>query len=117
MYCKNCGKEIDDKAIICPNCGVATGFCEAPSQNQTNILAIVGFVLAFFFPLAGLICSIIGKNKVAEYNGNGKNLATAGIAVSIAMLALEVIAVIIALIVTFAAIYTIPSYYYTALLP
>lgn len=24
MFCKNCGKEIDDKAIICPNCGVAT---------------------------------------------------------------------------------------------
>lgn len=22
MYCKNCGKEIDDKAFVCPNCGV-----------------------------------------------------------------------------------------------
>lgn len=117
MYCKNCGKEIDDKAIICPNCGVATGFSGTSSQNQTNVLAIIGFVLAFFFPIAGLICSIIGKNKVADYGGNGKNLATAGIAVSIAMLVLEVIAIIIVLIVTFAAIYTIPSYYYTALLP
>ena len=26
MYCKNCGKEIDDKAVICVHCGVATGF-------------------------------------------------------------------------------------------
>ncbi len=24
MFCKNCGKQIDDKAVICPNCGVAT---------------------------------------------------------------------------------------------
>lgn len=24
MFCKNCGKQIDDKAIICPNCGVTT---------------------------------------------------------------------------------------------
>lgn len=24
MYCKNCGKEIDDKAVICPGCGVPT---------------------------------------------------------------------------------------------
>lgn len=24
MYCTNCGKEIDDKAVICPNCGVPT---------------------------------------------------------------------------------------------
>lgn len=24
MYCKNCGKEIDDKAVVCPGCGVPT---------------------------------------------------------------------------------------------
>ncbi len=24
MFCNNCGKEIDDKAVICPNCGTAT---------------------------------------------------------------------------------------------
>ena len=22
-FCKNCGKEIDDNAVICPNCGVS----------------------------------------------------------------------------------------------
>jgi len=22
MFCKNCGKQIDDKAVICPGCGV-----------------------------------------------------------------------------------------------
>lgn len=22
MYCKNCGKQIDDRAVICPHCGV-----------------------------------------------------------------------------------------------
>ena len=25
MFCKNCGKEIDDKAVICVHCGCATG--------------------------------------------------------------------------------------------
>ncbi len=24
MYCSNCGKQIDDKAVICPECGVST---------------------------------------------------------------------------------------------
>lgn len=24
MFCKSCGKQIEDKAVICPNCGVAT---------------------------------------------------------------------------------------------
>ena len=22
MHCKNCGKEIDDNAVVCPHCGV-----------------------------------------------------------------------------------------------
>lgn len=25
MFCKHCGKEIDDEAVICPNCGVQVG--------------------------------------------------------------------------------------------
>lgn len=25
MFCKNCGKEVDDKAVICVHCGCATG--------------------------------------------------------------------------------------------
>lgn len=29
MYCKNCGKEIDNKAVICPACGV-------PTQDKTD---------------------------------------------------------------------------------
>ena len=24
MYCSNCGSQLDDKAIVCPKCGVAT---------------------------------------------------------------------------------------------
>ncbi len=24
MFCYNCGKEIDDKAVVCVNCGVET---------------------------------------------------------------------------------------------
>lgn len=24
MFCKNCGKQIDDKAVVCPCCGVET---------------------------------------------------------------------------------------------
>ena len=31
MYCTNCGKQIDDKAVICVHCGV-------PTNNKTNIV-------------------------------------------------------------------------------
>ena len=90
MYCKNCGKEIDDKAVVCPYCGVQVGNV-APAQNKTNVLAIVGFIFAFLMPIVGLICSIIGKNKADEYGGNGKGLATAGIIISIVEIALVIV--------------------------
>ena len=31
MFCMNCGKEIDDKAVICVHCGVAT-----PNMQKMN---------------------------------------------------------------------------------
>ncbi|HIZ64142.1 MAG TPA: zinc ribbon domain-containing protein, partial [Firmicutes bacterium] len=46
MFCKNCGKEIDDKAIVCPYCGVQVQSLPT-QQNKTNTLAIVGFIFAF----------------------------------------------------------------------
>lgn len=41
MYCQKCGKEIDDEAIVCPHCGVATKnmHSQEPAQvviNNTN---------------------------------------------------------------------------------
>lgn len=92
MYCKNCGKEIDDKAVICPCCGVQVA--EVPKENRTNTLALIGFILAFVVPVAGLICSIIGSRNAADCGGNGKGLATAGIAISIVELALAAVIVV-----------------------
>lgn len=39
MFCKNCGKEIDDKAFVCTNCGVKVQE-EAKSEpvSQPNII-------------------------------------------------------------------------------
>ncbi|MDE6275455.1 MAG: zinc-ribbon domain-containing protein [Clostridia bacterium] len=92
MYCANCGKEIDDKAVVCPYCGVATG--KTYTNNKTtenNTIAIVGFIFAFLMPLVGLICSIIGINRSTELNGKGKGLALAGIIISIVAMVAYVI--------------------------
>ncbi len=92
MYCKNCGSNLDDRAVICPHCGVPTGEnVQTPAKNQTNVIAVVGFVLSFFLALAGLICSIIGYKKASEMNGNGKGLALAGIIISAISLATSII--------------------------
>lgn len=36
MFCYNCGKEIDDKAVVCVNCGVETK--NMKSKTDKNIV-------------------------------------------------------------------------------
>ena len=97
MFCNNCGSQIDDNAVVCPNCGVVTNNYIAKNTNQnneTNVLAIVGFILSFFIAIAGLICSIIGYRKAAELNGKGKGLALAGILISAIWIGIVILLII-----------------------
>ena len=32
-FCKNCGTEIDDRAVVCPKCGVAQQTVSAGADN------------------------------------------------------------------------------------
>ncbi len=88
MFCKNCGKEINDEAVVCPNCGVATekmAQTSAPVPAQKNTIALVGFILSILeFNVIALILSIIGltNSRKPEYNGDGKGFAIAGIIIS-----------------------------------
>lgn len=50
-YCKNCGKEIVNEAVICPHCGVPQEKIPATVDSGS-----IGWgVLGFCFPLVGLI--------------------------------------------------------------
>lgn len=96
MYCKHCGHEVNENAIICPNCGVATENYmavakPAESQSKFNGLALAGMICAIVglvggdyiicIPsIVGLILSIIGMVKVKEYN-SGFGFAITGIIV------------------------------------
>ena len=95
MFCPKCGKDIRDDSVVCPYCGTQVGMPVQQQPTRSNTVAIVGFVFAFLIPLVGLICSIIGKSKVDECGGNGKELATAGIVISIITIVLYVIIVIV----------------------
>ncbi|MCH5147594.1 MAG: zinc-ribbon domain-containing protein [Clostridiales bacterium] len=101
MFCTNCGKEIDDKAVVCVNCGVATGNFVAPGivnaglnneQKKVNGLGVAGFVVGLvslwlgvifcIAPIVGLILSIFGMINRPKCNScNG--LAIAGLVLSI----------------------------------
>lgn len=63
---------------------------------NTKTLSIVGLVLSFVFPVAGIIVSAICLNKYKTENiTDGKNLATAGLVIGIVMTVLGIITSII----------------------
>ncbi len=63
MFCKNCGKEIDDKAAICIHCGVATNEGEMNPEDQPSI----GLnILSFLIPIVGLILYFTMKNSTPK---------------------------------------------------
>lgn len=69
MYCKKCGKEINDEAVVCPNCGCATDNYKTNTKSAAvideNDAPSAGFaVLGFFVPLVGLILYLVWKDKM-----------------------------------------------------
>lgn len=98
MFCKNCGKEIDDNASICIHCGVATGVKGTVNveERKVNAFGIAGFVvslvslwLGMYFCIAsivGLVLSIVGmvNSKKCKLNG----FAIAGLVLGIISLAI-----------------------------
>ncbi len=62
MYCKNCGRIVDDKSSYCSNCG--TRFDNPQEQNASVDSSSFGFaILGFFIPLVGLILFLIYEEK------------------------------------------------------
>lgn len=57
MFCKNCGKEIDDNAYVCLNCGAKVQDDTQPVNESNN--AVGWGILGFFFPFVGLILCIV----------------------------------------------------------
>lgn len=88
MYCRKCGKQIDDEAVVCVHCGVATKDHEPQAQqpvinivnnntntntnvNANNINSYVhkkkwtAFLLCLFLGWAGAHRFYVGKNGSA----------------------------------------------------
>ena len=90
MFCKNCGKEIDDNAVVCVHCGVATGVT-VETTKKVNAFGIAGFVVSLvslylgaYFCIAsvvGLVLSIVGMVNMKKCRING--LAIAGLVIGI----------------------------------
>lgn len=68
MACKNCGKETDGNAEVCPDCGEnkedgpAEQEKEQAAEKESGHKAGWG-ILSFFFPVVGLILFLKWKAK------------------------------------------------------
>ena len=121
MYCKACGKQLDDGAQSCPACGCkftppqgevvqppvqtpAPEKSNPPKTIDSNIIAVVGFVLAFMVPIAGLICCWIGRKNAREQGLPNGTLATAGFVISLIQVILYAIGILIYFLFLFSLI-------------
>ena len=90
-FCKNCGSQIHDQAVICPNCGVA-------QENKPAVVDNGGFgwgLLGCCIPLVGLILFLVWKDtkpKTAKAAGVGALVSVIiGVVYYVLMIALGVV--------------------------
>lgn len=58
-YCTHCGAQLLDEAVFCPKCG-----CAASRKNLEPDVPSTGLnVLAFLFPIVGLILYLVNNDK------------------------------------------------------
>ena len=70
MFCKQCGSEIPDNAVVCVKCGVGTDNFEKKSEVSNGVLT-AGYVLAALMPLIGGIIGIYVMVKGKAGHGIG----------------------------------------------
>lgn len=97
MYCKYCGKEINDKAVMCVHCGrmLSGSFSTGSTQRVygDKHMSISGFVLSLItliiplFCLPGFIVSTVQFSK-AKKIGQFNNFALGGLIFSALILLL-----------------------------
>jgi hypothetical protein len=71
----------------------------APVGQKTNVLAIVGFILAFFVSVAGIIVSAIALRQIKQTGEGGRGLAIGGVVVGIIVTILYVIIILFSVLV------------------
>lgn len=86
-YCRNCGAEIDDNAVICVHCGAAQNIKPAGEEDAYSVLWAL---LGFFIPIVGLILYLVWRDtkpKSSKAAGLGA-LISVGVSVGTALISL-----------------------------
>ena len=76
MFCNNCGSEIDDKAVICPKCGVSQNGAGIPGVEDNG--GFLWGLLGCCIPIVGLVLFLVWKDtkpRTAKSAGVGALVA------------------------------------------
>lgn len=77
MFCKHCGKEINDNAVVCVHCGCAVS--ERYNEPDPNAPANGWLVfLSFIVPLFGIIYGCIEQSRGRKRAGKAYLAAAMG---------------------------------------
>ena len=63
MFCKHCGAEIADEAVICVKCGKPVAEMPGTVSAEDDKPSVGLNILSFFIPLVGLILYLTQKNQ------------------------------------------------------
>jgi hypothetical protein len=69
MYCYNCGKKIDEKAVVCVGCGVAVGK-KATYGGKSVASLVLGIIGGLYSSLSFLGFIIIANEGYATFERN-----------------------------------------------
>jgi len=85
MFCKVCGKEVNDQAVVCVHCG-----CSLKEEKTLAPLSTEGagcFLsgLSFIFPLLGLILYFVWKDSKPQASKGAGKAALWGVIIGIVL--------------------------------
>lgn len=109
-YCKHCGAELVEEAVVCPKCGcsVEEKVAATTTAQKHHPCGIAGFVcsltglvlswlgwVTFILLAAGFVLSIVGI-CLGKKNGQKTSLAIAGLVLSLVDLVVAIIIIVAA---------------------
>lgn len=88
MFCSKCGKEISDKAVICPYCkteqnGGLKAITQANNDNGIKAGHIAVGIISAIIPLVGLIVFFVCMKDNPKYSKAGGIGALIGVAIAV----------------------------------
>ena len=85
VFCEHCGAKIGKDALICPNCGYATGDQGQVRHQEEDIPSGGMNALSFFIPIIGIILYFSYRKETPVKAGSMLKFAIIGICVGVGL--------------------------------